>query len=134
SKPGWGPRGRPRPTRRMDMDDAAALSPGGFGAVPEAPDELVAHLVEQVAIAWRNGWQPADLARAVRGLDEYRLVVDVIAEESRYSCRPTVTVPPDWANQLSTISAVVWWSDHRPLLAQWAERRRISLAEAQRPA
>ncbi|MFC1417196.1 DUF2786 domain-containing protein [Streptacidiphilus cavernicola] len=79
----------------------------------------------QLARLWQNGWQPADLARAVRReltARHSRLAVDLVAAELRgYAA---AALDPRWSDQLRELEAAVWWGDDDAFLAGVAERER----------
>jgi hypothetical protein len=83
--------------------DGAPAGGNGYAAVDRA---LARMLTEAVTAAWRNGWQPADLHRAVarlRGRAHARLVLRAVAREAgRY---PPAEVPARWQLQLDAIGA-----------------------------
>jgi hypothetical protein len=97
------------------IGDHAARAPGsdagqGPGDAAHGPVDraLARALVEAVATAWRLGWQPADLHRAVarlRGRAHARLVVVAIARETAQ--HPLVDLPARWRLQLDAIGVAV---------------------------
>ncbi|MHA6760626.1 DUF2786 domain-containing protein [Streptacidiphilus sp. PAMC 29251] len=78
-----------------------------------------------LARLWQAGWQPADLARAVRREltpQHSRLVVDLVAAEVRgYAA---AALDPRWSDQLRELEASVWWADDDAFLGGIAERER----------
>jgi hypothetical protein len=85
------------------VEDGEPAGGDGYAAVDRA---LARVLTEAVTAAWRNGWQPADLHRAVarqRGRAHARLAVRAVAREA---CRyPPAEVPARWRLQLDAIGA-----------------------------
>jgi hypothetical protein len=79
----------------------------------------------QLARLWQSGWQPADLARAVRrelSVRHSRLAVDLVAAEVRgYAA---AALDPRWSDQLRELESAVWWEDDDAFLAGVAERER----------
>lgn len=78
-----------------------------------------------LARLWRAGWQPADLARAVRREltpRHLRLAVDLIAAEARGY--PAATLEPRWAGQLRELEASAWWGEDDGFLPGVADRER----------
>jgi hypothetical protein len=89
--------------------------PGGAEGVQLVNRVLLDGLQRDVDHAWRRGWQPAELVRAVRrerSTRHGRLITDVIA--ARMRAYPAATVDRRWAAQLSALDAQVWWEhdDH----------------------
>ena len=79
----------------------------------------------QLARLWQNGWQPADLARAVRReltVRHSRLAVDLIAAELR--AYPAAGLDPRWSDQLRELETSLWWEDDDAFLTGVAERER----------
>ncbi|WP_225448735.1 DUF2786 domain-containing protein [Streptacidiphilus sp. P02-A3a] len=78
-----------------------------------------------LARLWRAGWQPADLARAVRREltpRHQRLAVDLIAAEARgYAA---AALDPRWAGQLRELEASPWWGEDDGFLPGVAARER----------
>ncbi|MFC1409159.1 DUF2786 domain-containing protein [Streptacidiphilus sp. N1-12] len=100
------------------LSEPAARWPGTSRAVLLVTGALLARL-------WQAGWQPADLARAVRReltLRHSRLAVDLVAAEVRgYAA---AALDPRWSDQLRELEAAVWWEDDEAFLAGVAERER----------
>jgi hypothetical protein len=113
---------------------AGAPRPGGHGPRPGAgaadadpvDRALARSLLDTVAAAWRRGWQPADLHRAVarrHGRAHARLAAHAVGHEAgRHADH---AVPPRWRLQLDAIGAadargrsdgpwVVPWPDPGP--------------------
>jgi hypothetical protein len=84
---------------------------------------LVELLRASVTTAWRNGWQPSELARHVgRELagEHVPLIADMIADEMRgYAA---ATVDPRWAAQVAALGAAVWWGNDAGYLDASRER------------
>ena len=107
--------GAVRPARRL-IEAVACPAPAGGdqqarGRGPESSDHvelvLADGLVAAVAAAWQNGWQPADLHRAVErrhGRTHARLVARAVGREA--GRHPQHAVPPRWQLQLDAIGAV----------------------------
>jgi len=71
---------------------------------------LMAALERGVSAAWRIGWQPADVVRAVGrefGGGHAHVVGDAIAAEMRNYAASTVD--DRWQAQLTALDAQVWW-------------------------
>jgi len=78
-----------------------------------------------LARLWRAGWQPADLARAVRREltpRHLRLAVDLIAAESRGYA--PAALDPRWSGQLRELEATAWWGEDDAFLPGVAARER----------
>ncbi|WP_229877501.1 DUF2786 domain-containing protein [Streptomyces bluensis] len=89
-------------------DSDAALDTGAslLATDPSADAELARRGREFVAMAWRRGWQPADVVRIVRReLDDahVRLVSRLILDENQQSPNPPPN--PRWAAQLDELGA-----------------------------
>lgn len=106
------------------------------GVLAEAPSgavsaELGRMSADAAAGAWRRGWQPADLARAVDrkvGARHGRFVVDVIALDARrYAAGP---VDDRWRDQLVALGAQVWWKEGASHLDEWAAREGLQWFDA----
>jgi hypothetical protein len=96
---------------------------GGPAELPVVDHTIFGTLQRGVAITWRHGWQPADLARLVArrlGPDHQRLVVDAMAALMR--TYPSATVDRRWDDQLRSLDAMVWWDRDEEYLRRWAER------------
>ena len=79
----------------------------------------------QLARLWQAGWQPADLARAVRREltpRHSRLAVDLVAAEVR--AYAAATLDPRWSDQLRELETTVWWEGDEAFLTGVAERER----------
>jgi hypothetical protein len=106
-----------RPETRLVEALAAGAGPGRAAAATEEGDDdghrvvdraLARALVEAVTGAWRLGWQPADLHRAVerqRGRAHARVAVQAVAHEALRYRRDEL--PARWRQQLDAIGAVV---------------------------
>lgn len=95
------------PGAGADRPGAGADGEPAGGNAYAAVDRVLARvLTEAVTAAWRNGWQPADVHRAVarlRGRAHARLAVRAVAREAgRY---PPAEVPARWRLQLDAIGA-----------------------------
>ena len=78
-----------------------------------------------LARLWQAGWQPADLARAVRReltVRHLRLAVDLIAAEARGYA--SAALDPRWAGQLRELEATAWWGEDDGFLPGVALRER----------
>jgi hypothetical protein len=99
-----------RGTWRADGDDASALA-----ATLAARDPLVdgsggvtRALLAALAGAWERGWQPADVAHAVRRggtVRAARLVVALVAEDARRT-DAAARAPEPWVDQLRDLGAL----------------------------
>lgn len=125
---------RSRQRRREEhrrQHQARRAGPREHQAPPEAHG-VGTRLAEAVAGAWRRGWQPADLRRAVskRGSAAHAsLLVEAIALDAvRYRDHPDAD--PRWLAQLAVIGAEVRSADDVPLLVQWAARQGRPLTDA----
>ena len=90
--------------------DALAREPSPVdGELADPVDRALAHtLVAAVADAWQQGWQPADLHRAVaraHGRAAARLLVRAMVAEVARHAEPTV--PARWRQQLDALGADV---------------------------
>jgi len=90
-----------------DVPPAGTGTRRGAG-VPDPVDRALAgSLVDTVAAAWRQGWQPADLHRAVahrHGRAHARLAAQAVGHEA--GRHPDRAAPPRWRLQLDAIGAV----------------------------
>ncbi|MFF3817179.1 DUF2786 domain-containing protein [Streptomyces bluensis] len=93
-------------------DSDAALDTGAslLATDPTADAELARRGREFVAMAWRRGWQPADVVRiARRELDDVhvRLVSRLILDENQKPPNPSPYPPPNprWVAQLDELGA-----------------------------
>jgi len=103
---------------REYLDVLAAERMPGWAV--EVSKMLAASLRLSVSAAWRNGWQPAELARhAGRELGEAHslLAAGVITEQMR--CYAPATVDYRWAAQVSALGAEVWWENDATFLGAW---------------
>jgi hypothetical protein len=127
------------------------LVEGAFGAVLYAPDDRYHLALDQGASAlsepaarwpqtsrtvllvtgsmlarlWQAGWQPADLARAVRREltpRHLRLAVDLIAAQTRDYAAAALDVR--WSGQLRELEAATWWGEDDEFLPSVARRDR----------
>jgi hypothetical protein len=105
--------------------------PGGAVGVQLVNRALFARLLRDVEHAWRRGWQPAELVRAVRrahAARHSRLVADAIAAQLRsYS---TATIDQRWQSQLAALDAQVWWEHDDHYVTSWGERHGVDRATA----
>jgi uncharacterized protein DUF2786 len=91
-----------------------AARPGAAAAdwLRSTENALAAALEGGVTAAWRAGWQPADVVRAVgreHGNGHARVAADAIAAEMRgYAA---ATVDDRWQAQLGALDARVWWPE-----------------------
>ncbi|WP_182899511.1 DUF2786 domain-containing protein [Microbispora sp. H10830] len=84
---------------------------------------LLDALNRHVTLAWRGGWQPADVVRlVVRRLEarHVRLVTDAVAAEMR--AYAAATVDDRWLDQLDAIGATVWWGRDEEYLRDDGDR------------
>jgi len=94
---------------------------------------LLRRLTGQVRLTWQRGWQPAEVARMAdrekQGSKTLRAILGdlMVAELRAYA--PT-TIDELWHDQLSVLGAKVWWPSDDEYFARWAERERVSRAEA----
>jgi hypothetical protein len=83
-----------------------------------------------LAVAWRGGWQPAELARHFGrelGAAHAAMIADMIAHEAR--TYPPAAVDPRWADQVSGLRATSygpasyeglnWWGSDGDYLIAW---------------
>ncbi len=81
----------------------------GWWRISEAA--LTAALERGVTAAWRFGWEPADVVRAVGrelGSAHARVAGDAIAAE--LATYPGTAVDDRWRSQLTALGARVWWA------------------------
>jgi hypothetical protein len=94
---------------------------------------LVTGMCSLLAHAWRNGWQPAELARHVGrelGAAHTAMIADMIAQEAR--TYPAAAVDPRWASQVNGLRATSygpatdegpnWWGSDGDYLTAWKAR------------
>ncbi len=96
-------------------------------AVSLIVDEVFA---EGLSYVWEGGWQPAEVARAVRrrrsSLHSDLAVTSVAAAHARIATAP----PPEWSAQLRDLDAETqWWGSGRDWLGPWALRSGLSWTE-----
>jgi hypothetical protein len=75
--------------------------------------EIGAVIERQIAVLWRNGWQPADLVRSVDrdlGKSECALVRWAMASEAATYEELGARVAPDWMAQLRRVDAMRTWN------------------------
>jgi Protein of unknown function (DUF2786) len=98
----------------------------GFEAVGLAVVSAVSTVLSAV---WERGWQPSEVARAVRRARSARhedLVVTVTASvDVRRDC-----MPEQWAIQLEAMGATRWWGRGEDWLARWAQRSGVGWVDA----
>jgi hypothetical protein len=104
----------------------------GHGAVGLVIDDIFR---DCLASTWERGWQPREVARAVRrgrGGDHADLVVTAIAAaHGAVGLLP----PPPWVEQLEEMGALgQWWGSGRDWLSAWADRRGAQWEEVLRAA
>lgn len=84
-------------------------------------DLPITDIADGIAVAWRRGWHPMDLARLIgtgRG-PTLRVVADAIALD-RQSWHPNCA--PLWIHQADELGAdTVWWDQQRPYWPQVAD-------------
>ena len=121
----------------LGRDDVAAFEHSLDALVTSAGSQvsttLLARLTTAVGNAWIRGWQPVDVARAVRriyGARHTRLAVDMIAVQM--ADHPAETVDDRWAAQLRSLGASVWWPDAGAYLEQRAAREKLDIIMATR--
>lgn len=101
---------------------------GGHRVVDRA---LIGCLHRCLELAWRNGWQPADVVRLAwreRGARHERMVIDIVAGQMRQYA--AATVAEEWEAQLRTLGAVPWWERDDQYLQAWGEREGVDRTEA----
>jgi hypothetical protein len=94
---------------------------------------LVDGMLSLLAQVWRNGWQPAELARHFSrelGVAHAAMIVDMIGEEAR--AYPAATTDPRWADQVrglrtnsygpATAEKPNWWGNDGEYLTAWKGR------------
>ncbi len=92
--------------------------------------EIASILQRELSGTWQRGWQPADVVRVARrdyGARQARIVVDVIAAETRGYA--TATVDERWEAQLRELDAAVWWGRDDEYLAALGEREGLARPE-----
>lgn len=98
-------------------------------ALASQPEQEVAAAVaglleQQIASAWNDGWQPADLHRRaarVLGQGEVRLLSEAIAAQAQGYARLGDRVAPRWMSQLAGIDARRTLDPRMPYLLQLTE-------------
>jgi hypothetical protein len=116
----------------VDRDRCHAMliaGPGGAAGIQIVNRALLTRLLSDVELAWRRGWQPAELVRLARR--EYtarhsRLMVDAIAGRMRRWA--TATVDQGWQAQLAALDARVWWEHDDHYLTAWGDRQALDRA------
>jgi hypothetical protein len=119
-----------------ELATLALLWSQGVGGVrdilpPFVPEILWLYLYNEVELAWRRGWQPADIPRVttrVLSANHTRLAVNVIADQAE-SYRSRQRVLPSWMDQLDQIDATVRWTPGTDHLALFAEANGIDLED-----
>lgn len=112
---------------------ASWWTPGAV-ASPQAhavPAIVRGQLEVAVATCWRQGWQPADLHRAIWrnvGALPARLLSDVIAAQA-CSYRGAPHSDGRWLRQLDVIEADTWWPEGAEQLECWASRERLDATD-----
>ena len=92
---------------------------------------LIDGLREEIAGAWKRGWQPADLVCAAnRSINAHALslLIDMIAAQMREYARNTVD--ESWERQLALLGASVWWERDESYFDAFATRRALSRSDA----
>jgi hypothetical protein len=96
-------------------------------AVSLIVDDVFAECLSSV---WEGGWQPAEVARAVRrrrGSLHCDLAETAVAAAH---ARTTTAPPPEWSAQLRDLDAETqWWGSGRDWLGPWALRSGLSWTE-----
>lgn len=139
------------PPRQSSLTDRLELT---VGRVIEAPEEHAAREIDAAAswlasseqrlpslsravlaltdrlfgALWENGWQPADVVRAVRRelrVRHSRLAVDLIAAEARRYA--VAGLDRRWAGQLTELEARPWWGSDEEWLPGIAAREKLNL-------
>jgi hypothetical protein len=92
---------------------------------PEDHDAIEHRLLDAIARAWANGWQPGELVRQVRrSSDRDVAALTLLAIAVDHVPRPLSTLDPRWIAQLDELDLPV--VNPSGWLEQWArERRRI---------
>jgi hypothetical protein len=149
-----GPDG-PGPAPRLDLRwllVSAAEAAGTRGDLPASVWEVICSEAERrgrggaglvvddifcdcLQSTWERGWQPREVARAVRrgrGGEHADLVVTAIVAAHGAVGLPA---PPPWVEQLEEMGALgQWWGSGRDWLRAWADRRGVRWEEALRAA
>ena len=91
-------------------------------------DDVFAECLDSV---WEGGWQPREVARAVRRRRS-SLHCDLIQTAvAAWLARMATAPPPDWSAQLRDLDAeTLWWGSGRDWLGPWALRSGLSWTEA----
>ncbi|MFC1400514.1 MULTISPECIES: DUF2786 domain-containing protein [Streptacidiphilus] len=110
----------------LALDQAASLLSEPSARWPETGRAVLLVSGAQLARLWRAGWQPADLARAVRReltTRHLRLAVDLMAAELRgYAA---AGLDPRWTGQLRELEAAEWWGQDDAFLPGVSDRERL---------
>lgn len=109
----------------LALDLGASLLSEPAARWPSTSRNVLVVTAALLARLWQAGWQPADLARAVRrelSVQHSRLAVDLVAAEVRgYAA---ASLDSRWTGQLRELEATVWWTDDEAFLGGVAERER----------
>ncbi|GAB2935681.1 DUF2786 domain-containing protein [Rhodococcus aerolatus] len=93
---------------------------------------VTAQLLRSVGMLWEHGWQPRDLAHAVRKQWSQRvgrLLVEVVAHEALLA-RAAQRAPQEWLDQLAEVGAQV--SRGEAVVAGWWSREGLSAEDGWR--
>jgi hypothetical protein len=82
-----------------------------------------------ISAVWEAGWQPSEVARAVRRARSARHEDLVATAMSRADLRRE-WMPEEWARQLDSLGADRWWGPSGDWLVPWAERIGVDWLDA----
>ncbi|MFF5082394.1 DUF2786 domain-containing protein [Actinoplanes sp. NPDC000266] len=111
--------------RLHELEDSLMLLTGPLGE-QEVNRALLTALLGAVRRCWRQGWQPAELARCARRDQSARhakLMGDAMAAEMR--AHAAATTDHRWQAQIADLGATVWWEHDDLYLTAWAERESL---------
>ncbi|MGH3117304.1 MAG: DUF2786 domain-containing protein [Streptomyces sp.] len=116
----------PEERAALEIDSAASWLASSEQRWPTLSRAVLVTTDRLFGALWRNGWQPADVSRAVRRelkVRHGRLAVDLIASEARrYS---VAGLHHRWEAQLNDLEAHPWWGSDEEWLPGFAAREKL---------